>query len=79
MCPYLREGRFRRYCAAYLGDVMEPSRYEQEYFCRTCAHAACVWYISKRGRCVDCGELFPSLAEGLVGDPEVPEFHLLLN
>jgi hypothetical protein len=32
---------------------MVPSHYEEEYFCRTCSHTACVWYVSKGKRILD--------------------------
>ena len=35
MCPYLRVGELRNSCAAYIGPGIEPSVFEQEYYCGT--------------------------------------------
>ena len=47
MCPYLRVGEFKTDCAAYMGPYTEPSVYEQEYYCGSCSHSDCVWFLSK--------------------------------
>ncbi len=48
MCPYLRVGELQTSCAAYMGPYTEPSECEQEYYCSTCSHSGCVWFLSKR-------------------------------
>jgi hypothetical protein len=46
MCPYLRVGESWSNCAAYIGPCTEPSVYEREYYCNTCSHPSCVWFLS---------------------------------
>jgi hypothetical protein len=48
MCPYLRVGEFHTSCAVYVGPYTEPSVYEQEYYCASCSHSNCVWFLSQR-------------------------------
>jgi hypothetical protein len=79
MCPYLRDGGHRRYCVAYLGNLLEPSCYEEEYLCQTCLHTMCVWYASKNRQDPADSGLCPVLVERLMDDPEATESHLLLN
>jgi hypothetical protein len=47
MCPYLRVGEFQTTCVAYMGPYTEPSVYEQEYYCASCSHSDCVWFLSQ--------------------------------
>jgi hypothetical protein len=47
MCPYLRVDEYQTNCAAYMGPHTEPSVYEQEYYCGSCSHPDCVWFMSK--------------------------------
>jgi hypothetical protein len=65
-CPYLRKGKFRNHCVAYLGDIALPSLYEDEYLCHTCSHTECVWYVSKGRETLDGSVLCPAMVECLV-------------
>jgi hypothetical protein len=47
ICPYLRGSGSKSRCEAYIGDFNVPSRYEEEYFCCSLSHTACVWYASR--------------------------------
>jgi len=47
MCPYLKVGELKTTCAAYMGPYTEPSVYEQEYYCASCSHSDCVWFLSQ--------------------------------
>jgi hypothetical protein len=44
MCPYLKVGKVQNYCQAYLGRLMVPSQYEEQYFCNALSYRSCVWY-----------------------------------
>jgi hypothetical protein len=79
MCPYLREGSRRSHCVAYLGNLLEPSCYEEEYLCRTCLHTMCVWYVSKARQERESYGLCPVLGERLMDDPEILDSQLSLN
>lgn len=46
MCPYLRVSESRASCTACIGPYTEPSEFEQEYYCNTCSHSCCVWFVS---------------------------------
>ena len=53
MCPYLRVGESCFSCTAYIGPFREPSVYEQEYYCNTCCHPGCVWFLSRKKEVVE--------------------------
>jgi hypothetical protein len=48
ICPYLRCGKARVWCVAYLGEAMTPSIFEEEHYCRTHLHQECVWLRTKQ-------------------------------
>jgi hypothetical protein len=59
---------------------MVPSYYEEEYFCNTCSHTSCAWYVSKCTELIEA-ELFSAMlpAEALVDDAAATKSRWLVN
>lgn len=60
MCPNFRKARARSFCRAYIGPMMIPSVFEEENYCSSHLHKACVWFRASAGEVIEEHEVVGS-------------------